>query len=247
MKTPTRSLLPPLITLLALGLLNWSPRLSAFGQGFSIAPMAATNRPPPAPVTLQIITNLPDTNSAGPPPPALNPQPSTAVLNNQFAAAARAMNSFFETRQDQVTRKITVDQPDYDHLGDGLGVELICWVTPEQAGPGTIVLHLSSQSEDWRFLDDNTFTLRADDLTKDYGDQKDYSKVLTEGVNEQFMIELTPEELHQYAWADEVWFKLGYMDKEIPYATRQKWKLFWKYFDLKKELANQAATAAAGN
>jgi len=187
---------------------------------------------------------LPATNAPAPAASANTNRPS--LIAAQLASASQAMSAYYQISKDPVDGTVTIEQLDYDHLDDGLGSELVCWLHPPKTYPEQVSLHIHSSSEEWRFLEDHGFTIRADDERKNYGDQKDYSKVVDGGVIENFYVDFSMDELHQYAWAHDVWFKLGYKNCQLAYRDRQKWKLLWKYFDLKKQQENMTVSSTIG-
>lgn len=178
-------------------------------------------------------TNSATTNSASSTP--------DQVTASQEQAINKAMPEYFEFDKDPVNDTITISLHEYDVLngdsGDSVKMDVVAFVQPPKLFTDKISLHFISQSSDWKYLDDHDFTIRFDD--KKLSPDEDYSnKVLDEGgVYESVFPDFTLQQFHDIAWSDSVYVKLGFENFEIPYADRQKWKLLWKYFDMKKNQA----------
>jgi hypothetical protein len=177
------------------------------------------------------------------------PQPETNSVSKQFEAAASAMTSYFEFKKDDVTGEVKIDQPDYDVIagGDGVGVELVCLLKENQEFPSTVTFHVHSESSEWRFLDYHAMAVRADNMKKDFGEPNDYSKVVYGGVTEGFLLDWTLDELHDFAWSNDFVFKIGTSNFRVSAEQRQKWKLLWKYFSLKRQMSADKLKSIIGN
>ena len=181
-----------------------------------------------SPITTQVQTNL----------QVATPE---MVLSNQMQAVRRAMPQYFEFSRDEVDQTIAISLNEYmvleDDNGATLRADVDAFVHPPKEYADKISLHFVSQTSEWRFLDNHNFIIRYDDKT--LSPDADYSnKIFFGGVAESFFPDFTLEQFHDIAWADKVFVKLGYLNYEIPYEDRQKWKLLWKYFDLKKKQAD---------
>ena len=177
-----------------------------------------------APLVITAITNR----------PVLTPEQTKQA---QFAAVARTMPQYYDIAKDSVTEVTTIDQKAYDLLtadsGATINIEAVSFIPAKEKIPSGISLHLLSHTGEWKYLEYHKFTLRYDDHLFPPLELTDKSSVQTDAtVYEQFYPELTLEEFRKVAWANKVYFKLGYENFEIPYQTRQKWKLLWKYYDL---------------
>jgi hypothetical protein len=174
-------------------------------------------------------------------PATTNPPPQTAeqVLAAQKEAVRKAMPQYYTIEQDPVDDTKTISLINYEVLEDvdgaNLKLDVVAFIHPPKKLPPKISLHLISHSSEWRFLDDHDFTIRFGDQKLSPGDLAYSNKVLDDAtVVEHVWPDFTLEQFHQIAWANTVYFKLGYKNYAIPYQTRQKWKLLWKYFDLMK-------------
>ena len=154
---------------------------------------------------------------------------------------ARQADGLLETPGFQILIELRVGKGgnDYDQLENEdtahLLIDVVCFIHPPKRLPDKISLHIISHSENWRFLENHDFTIRFDDKKLSPGDLAYANKVLSDAtVNEQIWPDFTLDQFRQIAWADKVYFKLGYKNYEIPTVTRQKWKLLWKYLDLMK-------------
>jgi hypothetical protein len=174
--------------------------------------------------------------------PRINPPSSIAFSAADAAAlqsAAAALPAYFDTTQDPVTDDITIKQRTLDDSGDSLQTEILVSLSPDKAMPDPIALHIVGTSDRARFDDDSDLTIRAnfagaDPVKKDYGHLEDKQAILHDGTMlEQFICPLTMDDLHTWAWGDELWFKLGYKTEQIGYDERQKWKLLWQYLNLR--------------
>lgn len=185
-------------------------------------------------------TNLVATNSIS--EPQTNAEATEdEIVSNQLQSVIRAIPQYFDFHKDEVEGTVTISLSNYIDLEDDNGgtvkLGVVTFVHPPKEVVDYVALYFRSQSPDWKFLDDHDFTIRYDDIK--LSPDSDYSnKILNNGtVYEQFFPNFTLQQFHDIAWADKVFVKLGYANYEIPYADRQKWKLLWKYFDLKKRQA----------
>ena len=188
-------------------------------------------------------TNVPATNAV--PLPSRQLSLSTnSPLQAQMDAVDKAMPQYFSFEQDVVSDTKTMSLNEYEILEDTDGADLkldvVAFIHPPSDLPAKISLHIISHSSEWRFLDDHDFTIRFGDKKLSPGNLAYSNKVLDDAtVIEHVWPDFTIEQFHDLAWADTVYFKLGYKNYEITPGVRQKWKLLWKYFDLKKHISDE--------
>jgi hypothetical protein len=157
------------------------------------------------------------------------------IIAKQLAATSKAMMGYFEYKKDSITYFATIDQLDYDQVSPGLQVELVCLLHPGEQIPKTVGFLIHSESETWRFAENHPLSIEAGTLKRDYGTPMDHASVVPGGVTEGFLLDWSWEDLHNFAWADDFWFRLGMVECQVTAAQRLKWKLLWKYFDLLKQ------------
>lgn len=157
------------------------------------------------------------------------------VIAKQLAAASKAMMGYFQYKQDSITYIATIDQLDYDQVSPGIQIDLICLLHSGEQIPKTVGFLIHSESQTWRFAENHPLSIEAGTLKRDYGTPMDHASVVPGGVTEGFFLDWSWQDLHDFAWADDFWFKLGMVECQVTAAQRLKWKLLWKYFDLMRQ------------
>jgi hypothetical protein len=157
------------------------------------------------------------------------------IIAKQLAAASKAMMGYFQYKKDSITFIATIDQLDYDQVSPGLQIDLVCLLHSGEQIPKTVGFLIHSESQTWRFVENHPLSIEAGALKRDYGTPMDHASVVPGGVTEGFLLDWSWQDLHDFAWADDFWFKLGMVECQVTPAQRLKWKLLWKYFDLMKQ------------
>lgn len=151
-----------------------------------------------------------------------------------------ALPDYFEHTTDPVDDQQKIRQIEPIHLEDerscGVDLEAICLLRKNERIPRRVYLRLTSISSLARFDENSDFSYRIDSLPRkecgklDVKQQhnKDYD------VIEIMVADVTLEEFKQMAWAEQLYFKVGYKTMLVNYSERQKWKMLWKYFDLRR-------------
>jgi hypothetical protein len=187
-------------------------------------------------------TNLISTN-----PPVVGRQ----KLESQLASVKKVLSQYYTFEKDPVTEQINFSQIEYDYLATGditgketMRINVNAWVYPSKKLPEDIGLHIVSHSDEWMFTDDHDLTIRFDEQKFSPAESFYSNKVSDDStVYEMLLPRFTLEQFRQMAWADKVYFKLGYENFEISSEQRKKWKLLWKYFDLQKSLTADTTDA----
>lgn len=129
--------------------------------------------------------------------------------------------------------QINCDMLDGTHEGADYSVSLKIRVYLYKTNPipEKICLWMTSYSDDWFYLKTHDVIIKIDE-DRLHPDPNYVGDVITDGVIEHICPDLTLDQFRQAAWANSLTIRAGISTWEIPAATRQKWKLLWKHFDL---------------
>ena len=160
-------------------------------------------------------------------------------LEGRYNVVVEAIDKYFQIKKDAVDDTETISLNNYEELehtdSAAVSYDVVAFIHPPKRLPDRISLHLISHSEEWRFLEDHDFTIRFDDKKLSPGNLAYSNKVLRDAtVIENIWPDFTLEQFHDIAFANSVFIKFGFRSYEIPTVQRQKWKLFWTYFNLKQ-------------
>jgi len=157
----------------------------------------------------------------------------------QLAAVITALKSYMDEETDPVTYQTTVRQNGWNNIysdtGPTLRLSVAYFMGADRKLPPQLVLFIRCADENWQFLKRHEITFRVDDEKINFGNCQYSGEVVDGGVVEKSFVYLDWEQFRKFAWASTIYFSYGDHNYQILGLARQKWKLLWKYHDLKTE------------